>query len=626
MKERVREICVVFLALVISIGFSPMIGANAFAEDGVQKISSEKPVIEEGLIHLDKTATELDSKLETQVNLSFPGEEVNWGSDIVFVLDKSGYSAYEETIDKAISALKNLRTQSQERGTPIKVGVVLFNRFGNIKAELTDIATDEGYQTVENAIKRIVSRGTNMHAGLLAGRQLLDNDTTVKPSRKHLILISDGATYLFSKNNDYTTCYTKAYGNPKEQIDPNTGQPYKNGYSMEGGIWEYLSRDYNVNYTNEEIASGIMPQYTAMLNVENLGKYLQKKKESLDAYEKYDYPYEYGFFGFGPAKPVPKDKVTPISRESVANIDASFIYSDEVFQDMVAKGYNTYVYFKNTGDYDGKVFLEYLTRNTGGLKEDFVDLQNNCVNIISPGSKVVDFVEKDFDFVNKLDKIKIKHGGENLPGEKIDSNKYGFGKKDDGTYSFVLSYDKENKKLTLDINVDVTPKKVVNLTYNEKLVKEPKEAGKYKLDTNEKAELYCKDSKEKEYQPLVFPKPKVNYEAVSVTYDPNGGNFDGNKEPVKLVYRINTDIKLMKAPKRKGYKFLYWEQPQMKPGDQYKLTENHVFVAKWKKIEYKKVKALKTGDSNRMGIYGTLGLAAAGTLILLIRRKQIKNK
>ena len=71
-----------------------------------------------------------------------------------------------------------------------------------------------------------VHSGTNMDAGLLAAKSILDADTAVKAENKHVILISDGATYLFCKNGDYTTPYTRSFG----KVD--------GGRDMLGGVWE----------------------------------------------------------------------------------------------------------------------------------------------------------------------------------------------------------------------------------------------------------------------------------------------------------------------------------------------------------------------------------------------------
>ncbi len=190
-----------------------------------------------------KTATELDENLETKVTLSFPGKREAEPSDVVFVLDKSGASAQKDIYNQAKEFLEQISQKAKDDGLDIKVGVVLFNRVGNIQQPLTDVVT--GYDDILNAMNSSVEHGTNMDAGLLAAKSILDADTAVKAENKHVILISDGATYLYCKNGDYTKPYTRSFGNPKEQTNPETGVAYPNGSNHMGGIWEYQSRQYN---------------------------------------------------------------------------------------------------------------------------------------------------------------------------------------------------------------------------------------------------------------------------------------------------------------------------------------------------------------------------------------------
>lgn len=73
MRTRLKKAFGMLLGLTMCLTMLPM---TVFAED----------------ITLNKTATELNDKNETEVTLSFPGKEDQLGTDIVFVLDKSGAS------------------------------------------------------------------------------------------------------------------------------------------------------------------------------------------------------------------------------------------------------------------------------------------------------------------------------------------------------------------------------------------------------------------------------------------------------------------------------------------------------------------------------------------------------
>lgn len=161
----------------------------SFADDAVGG-SGQSSTLEQN----QKTATELDENLETKVTLSFPGKREAEPSDVVFVLDKSAFSDDKAIYDQAKSFLDEVKAKAEADGLDIKVGVVIFNRIGNVQQGLTDVVT--GYEAIKTAMGTNLSSGTNMHAGLLAAQSILGADKAVKDENKHVILISDGGTYL----------------------------------------------------------------------------------------------------------------------------------------------------------------------------------------------------------------------------------------------------------------------------------------------------------------------------------------------------------------------------------------------------------------------------------------------
>ena len=114
-----------------------------------------------------KTATVLDKDYRSTVTLSLPSAEEKLASDVVFVLDKSTSAELE---DKALALLADLKEEVRERGVMVKVGVVIFNREANVAFPLTEL-TKENYATIEAAIRKTISSGSNTHAGLLAIRR-----------------------------------------------------------------------------------------------------------------------------------------------------------------------------------------------------------------------------------------------------------------------------------------------------------------------------------------------------------------------------------------------------------------------------------------------------------------------
>lgn len=145
-------------------------------------------------ISKSKKATNLDENFESQVTLSLPSAEEKLENDIVFVLDKSTSVQLE---NEALEMLKELQAQAKENGAKVKVGVVIFNKEAH-KSDFMDLETQ--YDAIEAAIRENISSGTNLSAGILAGKKMLDEDTQVAAGRKSLVLLSDGITYIFGEN------------------------------------------------------------------------------------------------------------------------------------------------------------------------------------------------------------------------------------------------------------------------------------------------------------------------------------------------------------------------------------------------------------------------------------------
>ena len=487
-----------------------------------------------------KTATELDKNQETKVTLSFPGKREAEPSDVVFVLDKSGASAQMDIYNQAKEFLEQISQKAKDDGLDIKVGVVLFNKVGNIQQPLTDVVT--GHDDILNAMNSSLHSGTNMDAGLLAAKNILDADTAVKAENKHVILISDGATYLYCKNGDYTKPYTRSFGNPKEQTNPETGVAYPNGTNKMGGIWESQSREYNFKNDWKKFSDGstnfIFSE--AMKDPEKLGEYLayyrdQYENNSEKNWAQYDYEYTDAAANNGTANPIPVDVNAP------CNIDVAFWSTDDTFQSMVKAGYDMNVYYKNAADFDGQVFLQYLTRNSnnGKLDTDFAEIKAKLVDKIAAGSTVEDFIGSDFDFINDPAKISLTANGEKLAPEKIDDGSYGFGKLANGSYRFTLDYAKgDQEMLKLTLNEAASPSKPVVLEYSERLVNVPTEPGTHTLKVNESAILHPIDGNGARADAYEFPVPTVTYTVAAPEPKPEPEvkpTKPSDKKPVKTT-------------------------------------------------------------------------------------------
>lgn len=524
LKDALKRIAVIGATMARTLGMAAP-ATTALAADLAGEVDPST-----ALEQNQKMATELDKNLETKVTLSFPGKREAEPSDVVFVLDKSGASAQMDIYKQAKEFLSQISQKAKDDGLDIKVGVVLFNKVGNIQQPLTDVVT--GYDDILSAMNSEVRHGTNMHAGLLAAKSILDADTAVKAENKHVILISDGATYLYCKDGDFTKPYTRSFGS------------VEGGRNMMGGIWEWQSREYHLNNAWKKFSDGsnfIFSQ--AMKSPEKLGEYLayyrdQYENNSEKNWAQYDYEYTDAAADNGTTNPIPVDVNAP------CNIDVAFWSTDDTFQSMVNAGYDMNVYYKNAADFDGQVFLQYLTRNSnnGQLDTDFAEIKAKLVDKIAAGSTVEDLIGADFDFINDPAKISVTANGEKLSPVKIDDGSYGFGKREDGSYRFTLNYvngDQEMLKLTL--NEAASPSKPVVLEYSERLVNVPTEPGVHTLNVNESAVLHPIDGNGVSGDDYEFPVPTVEYtvpEPEQKPEEPKPGeptkpSADNTKKPVK---------------------------------------------------------------------------------------------
>ena len=151
-----------------------------------------------------KTATNLDANYQSQVTLSLPAAQEQLVSDVVFVLDKSTSGNVK---DDAIKMLESLKSDIEENGAKVNVGIVIFNqaasRFG-----WYDLITE--YDQIIEIFNKEIKDGTNLNAGLLAAKEMLEEHTDVDPNRKHMILVSDGISYYYCEGTNYQQGYTIA--------------------------------------------------------------------------------------------------------------------------------------------------------------------------------------------------------------------------------------------------------------------------------------------------------------------------------------------------------------------------------------------------------------------------------
>ena len=447
-------------------------------------------------ISKSKTATNLDANYESKITLSLPSAEEPLVSDIVFVLDKSTSAQLEQ---QALDMLGKLKVHVEETGATVKVGVVIFNKVANVAndGKFFNLATE--YDGIEAAIKQEIKSGTNTHAGLLAGKKMLDDDKSVENNRKYLIFVSDGITYMYDKEAKIVPYYWM-----------NDNSPY---FSKDPYSWKFK---YHNNNAPDDWSVWIKGVEAAM---------------SAEA-------------GNAPA-PVPYDSTlnveigTLVSAEMkyTTSVDRALYYSYQTYQAAKNAGYNVYAMTADSGadtTYPwGRSFMNYLA---GDKKVDFSEIRNDILYLVGAGSTVTDtmgYVEGDynFDFVNDAAALSLKVGDDSYTAEKLDDNKYGFkpsGNNSDGnnSYDYIVEYfpkEKDEENFVWTINVPVSNFAPVQLTYAVKLTNPKTASGTYgtydadgsknykELYTNNSAVLSPVNSNSEKGADEDFNKPTVSY-------------------------------------------------------------------------------------------------------------------
>lgn len=486
-----------------------------------------------------KEATKLvkqsDGTYTSDVTLTLPSVEEAPVYDVVFVLDKSTSAELEQN---ALDMLKQLQDQIEGTQTTIKVGVVIFNKEAHV-TELKNLTTE--YAQIEEAIKEKIESGTNTHAGLLAGKELLDNDNDkdVTADHKYLIFVSDGITYTYNKTP--TAIAWGFFADAEKHFAGPDNYASKYGSNVPPANWsEWLT---------------------------SVGQQIQ------DLDSKYEYPY-----GTEPTEIT----VSSVSKTTANSVDKALYLTNEAYQSAKTAGYHCYAMeAEGTAGKNfpwGPSFMSYLA---GGKEVSFEDIHNDIYYLLSEGSTVEDVIGygKDnrgnaynFDFVNDMSKLTLKVGTETLEatdlsldlsyGDANETARYGFAPKrvqittdmdqsnipeqDPYSYDYVLHYYQNGKDgnsdecFVWDINVPVSKFAPVSLTYQVKLTNAQTASGTYgtydkngsqkkdSLYTNKSATLYPVDSDGVRGIPENFQKPTVSY---TVSGGNSGGNNGGNSKP-----------------------------------------------------------------------------------------------
>ena len=516
-----------------------------------------------------KTATALDANNESTVTLSLPSAQEQLASDIVFVMDKSA-SASANVVRQATEMLNALKTSAEKSGAKINVCVVRFNRSA-VKSGWFDLSTQLDAISTEMAEK--LSGGTNIHAGLLAGLTALGEHTNVPADRKHLILISDGSTYLYSKDGNWGSDnpFSRSYY---------TKENYKSfaGSFNDQGLYD--PNNYPDTNTCRPKDTSEASAWQAYLN-----DVYERNAESKG--DSYDYRINYDL-NFNQGKPSDDFKTQPSKKRSANNRDMAFYYANNTWQDIIKSGYNAYSVAVKDGmagagnSDDSHSFMNFLN---GGSSINFDEIKNDILYAVDAGSTVVDKMGSEFDLIPGSFTLTV--GGTKLTCTRS-GNTYSFG---DSTKPdrFVVVYDAAADSFTWTINENVSNFAPVQLSYKVKLANPKTAAGTYTVPTNEYARLTAKDSAGNTHGPFEFEIPTVSYTvyAYTLSYDANGGT--GTMKPATSAADGSIVI-AQNGFKRDGYEFTGWNTAAdgkgtaYQPGAELKLTENLTLYAQWNRI------------------------------------------
>ena len=454
-----------------------------------------------------KKATNLDSNYESKVTLSLPSAEENLATDVVLAMDVSWYT--DKTLTAVKGLLNDLSKVQQETGANIKIGIsmfkgcaVPFQKLVTLTPEknnelqalfqgfLDEAAKHESDKDKVEAVKDAVrdylkehftsnylNTGTNMPAGLLLAKQMLDQDTEVNAERKYMVLVSDGSTYLFTHGQDYTTAWSRHYAGTRED--------------QRGGLYENNWRCTDFLMSNEASPT-------------DWTNWLESVAKLNESFTEYDYIWM-GADTTCP-KPIPLD-----TQKYLINGDTSIYQATAFYKEMQETGYNCYYcYTHDSEDSYGRNALKSLNDDahlidakTTGTTNIFSGITKDIIYLLGTGSTVKDEIgsgtdnkgnDYNFDFVDKAEAMTLTVGKTTYVTQKADAtaenetSRYLFVKEGVAAANrekapYVLHYyqngedGQSNECFVWDINVNVSNFDRVQLTYTIKLTNPQSQKG-----------------------------------------------------------------------------------------------------------------------------------------------------
>jgi LPXTG-motif cell wall-anchored protein len=521
-----------FMKASLSFAIAGMMALSMFTAGTKTTANAEDTAASTWTVSKSKTATALDTNNQTQVTLSLPAKEEKLSSDVLFVMDVSSCEKDAETVTENI--LSELNDQITKNGALVKIGFVVFKGNAMVAYPLTDYKTVNAKDIASVVAKKITdaeadgtfyNQRTNMSSGLACAEEVLNADTEVANSRKHMLLVSDGATYLFCKDSttsvsgyDYTTAETRVMDWKGTNL-----ANYQDGTLSE----------WNVKYeTKEEVASKLS---YAQWAPSNWTDYLATIGEADTSENMAQYDVDY-FAAL--AKNTMHDLIMPSSDSKnssynpITNVEESFYQANAVYQQMKATGIDCHAYTTIAEGSKGvaPVFTDFMNYLAGGKADNILSVGNEIFYMLSAGSSIYDEMgtgtDYAFSFVNDPAQLKLTVDGtaytaKNVAATNGETAVYEFrSAANEETAPYVVHYyaaaGDVKEHIVWDINTNVTELARVQLTYAEKLTTVPTTAGDHTLNTNGTTTLNPVDSNSVEGAPEGFTSPTVTYTVADV--------------------------------------------------------------------------------------------------------------
>ena len=443
-------------------------------------------------VAVSKTATNLNTDYESDIMLKIPTTHVDV-YDIVFVVDAS------LSIDSAADNLLQQYMSAADARDDINVGIVYFYGKSKIYRQL------DGTIIAKNHPSQYTHRGTNLNSGILTGTYMLDTHAGVSAANKYLIILSDGDTHVYQKNNQLGLSGTKTGG---ETV---VVQEY-NGNIVAGPdtyLFKYGTYAAPTNWYNyfAEVAKAI-----------NRDGDLYEQTWGWDPRNYYN----------GATSYITGD----LSTHAVSS-DKALYYAMLSYADAQQRGYNCYAVYVDSGDFSYRTsqyaqsFMNYL--NCG--RSFSLSNIGKEISYVTTGSYVMDYMgsgidnlgnEYDMDFIPDASRLYVIWNGERIDATTDDNITFHF----DDLFTLVYNGEEENDYFKWIINTNLLLCDSVELHYSVKLSNPQTAAGEYgeydfdgtqggiPLLTNTTATLYTPDNTKIQD----FPLPAVEY---SVTPTPS---------------------------------------------------------------------------------------------------------